>query len=109
MGHVPGCVLVGDAILKQTVDPEPGYAVKEVFFTKKGKNVYAILPAYPKNTIKLKDIRSTGKTKISLLGSEKKVNWKQKGDDIVVEMPALYMDDMPCDYAWTLKLENVAD
>lgn len=99
----------GDAILKQTVDPEPGYAVKEVFFTKKGKNVYAILPAYPKNTIKLKDIRSTGKTKISLLGSEKKVNWKQKGDDIVVEMPALYMDDMPCDYAWTLKLENVAD
>lgn len=78
-------------------------------FTKKGKNVYAILPAYPKNTIKLKDIRSTGKTKISLLGSEKKVNWKQKGDDIVVEMPALYMDDMPCDYAWTLKLENVAD
>lgn len=91
------------------MDPEPGYAVKEVFFTKKGKNVYAILPVYPKNTIKLKDIRSTGKTKISLLGSEKKVNWKQKGDDIVVEMPALYMDDMPCDYAWTLKLENVAD
>ena len=36
-------------------------------------------------------------------------NIKQKGDDIVVEMPALYMDDMPCDYAWTLKLENVAD
>ena len=37
----------GDAILKQTVDPDPGYAVKEVFFTKKGNNVYAILPRYP--------------------------------------------------------------
>ena len=36
----------GDAILKQTVDPEPGYAVKEVFFTKKRKEWYnAILPA----------------------------------------------------------------
>lgn len=25
----------GDAILKQTVDPEPGYAVKEVFLPRK--------------------------------------------------------------------------
>lgn len=26
----------GDAILKQTVDPDPGYAVKEVFLRRKG-------------------------------------------------------------------------
>jgi alpha-L-fucosidase len=41
----------GDAILKQTVDPDPGYAVKEVFFTKKGNNIYAIMPRYPKNKL----------------------------------------------------------
>ena len=62
----------GDAILKQTVDPDPGYAVKEVFFTKKGNNVYAILPRYPKNKIVLKDIQTTGRTKITLLGSDKR-------------------------------------
>lgn len=44
----------GDAILKQTVDPDPGYAVKEVFFTKKGNNIYAIMPRYPKNKIVLR-------------------------------------------------------
>lgn len=99
----------GDAILKQTVDPDPGYAVKEVFFTKKGNNVYAILPRYPKNKIVLKDIQTTGRTKITLLGSDKKVQWKQKGNDIEVIMPLLYVDELPCDYAWVLKLEKISE
>ena len=86
----------GDAILKQTVDPDPGYAVKEVFFTKKGNNVYAILPRYPKNKIVLKDIQT-------------KVQWKQKGNDIEVIMPLLYVDELPCDYAWVLKLEKISE
>ena len=47
----------GNEILKQTIHPEPGYAVKEVFFTKKGNDVYAILPQYPKPTVILKGIK----------------------------------------------------
>ncbi len=30
----------GNEILKQTIHPEPGYAVKEVFFTKKKEMTY---------------------------------------------------------------------
>ncbi|MCS2373042.1 hypothetical protein NXV16_00060 [Bacteroides fragilis] len=54
----------------------------------------------------LKDIQTTGRTKITLLGSDKKVQWKQKGNDIEVIMPLLYVDELPCDYAWVLKLED---
>ena len=97
----------GNEILKQTINPEPGYAVKEIFFTQKGNNIFAILPKYPKTEIILKGIKTSNKTKISILGSEKKILWKQKGDNIIIKMPFLYYDEMPCDYAWTLKLQNI--
>lgn len=82
---------------------------KRLFLIKKGNNVYAILPRYPKNKIVLKDIQTTGRTKITLLGSDKKVQWKQKGNDIEVIMPLLYVDELPCDYAWVLKLEKISE
>lgn len=100
--------VAANAILKQTVDPDPGYAVQEVFFTSKGKStVYAILPRYPKEALVLKEVRSTGKTKITLLGSGKPVGWEQKGNDIWVTLPVLSFDELPCQYAWTLKIEHV--
>ena len=37
----------GDGILKQNQYPYLGYAVKEVFFRKKGNNVYAIPATIP--------------------------------------------------------------
>ncbi|WP_455593028.1 alpha-L-fucosidase [Bacteroides sp.] len=98
----------GNAILKQTVDLEPGYAVHEAFFTSKGTStVYAILPRYPKDVFVLRGVRSTGKTKITLLGSDKPVQWEQKGKDIHVTLPVLTFDELPCRYAWTLKMEHV--
>ena len=42
-----------------------------------------------------------------MLGLDKKIVWKQKGEDIVITVPSLYYDEMPCNYTWTLKLENV--
>lgn len=47
--------------------------------------------------------------KFSCWDQRRRLTGSKKENDIVVEMPALYMDDMPCDYAWTLKLKNVAD
>ena len=96
----------GNAILKQTVDPDPGYAVQEVFFTSKGDNIYAILPKYLKSIV-LKDIYSTSQTKISLLGCDKEVEWKQEKDNIRITMPFLSFEELSCNYAWTLKLEKV--
>lgn len=97
----------GNAILKQTVDPDPGYAVQEVFFTSKGEDVYAILPKLPKGTLVLKDVQAGRKTRITLLGSEQEIRWKQKGKNLIVTFPSLTAEELPCAYAWTLKLEKV--
>ena len=67
----------GNAILKQTVNPEPGYATQEVFFTCKANNLYAILTNYP-DKITLKDVKSTSHTIINLLGYPDKLRWEQK-------------------------------
>lgn len=97
----------GNAILKQTTDPDPGFAVKEAFFTAKGSSVYAILPKYPKKEIILKDMQSRAKTQITLLGYNGKLQWKQVNNNIIVEMPIIPFNEIPCQYAWCLKLENI--
>ncbi len=97
----------GNSILKQTVDPDPGFAVKEAFFTAKNNAVYAILPKFPENQVILKDIRTSSKTKITLLGYDKTLKWKQNGNNIVIEIPTIPYSKVPCQYAWTLKLEYV--
>ncbi|WP_282456994.1 alpha-L-fucosidase [Chitinophaga sedimenti] len=37
----------GEYILKQTTNPDPGFAVKQAFFTTKDNNLYAITPLLP--------------------------------------------------------------
>lgn len=98
----------GDAILAQTVCPEKGQAVKEAFFTQSVKgDVYAILPVLKSGKFVLKNIQSTNNTRISMLGLNKTLLWKQKGKNIEVTIPVIEYGEAPCDYAWTLKMENV--
>ena len=56
-----GNYLGGDYILKQTIDPSPGKAVKELFFTKKGEDIYAISPKYPKDELTIKGVKPSKK------------------------------------------------
>src|SRR5699024_4900254 len=43
--------LGSDYILKQTVDPARGQAIKEAFFTRKEDNLYVIAPNWPKEKL----------------------------------------------------------
>ena len=76
-------------IMKLTVDPDPGKAAKQIFFTSKSDTLYAICPKYPAGQLVIKDVQSTRKTTISMLGLDKKVSWKQRGNDIEVNVPEL--------------------
>lgn len=97
----------GNAILKQTVNPDPGYAVQEAFFTSKANNLYAILTSYPNDKITLQDIKSTSLTTIHLLGYSNELKWEQKGKNLIVYLPQLTFTEMPCNYAWTLKITHI--
>ena len=55
----------------------------------------------------MKNSRTSSKTKITLLGYDKTLKWKQNGNNIVIEIPTIPYSKVPCQYAWTLKLEYV--
>ena len=93
----------GNAILKQTIDPDPGYAVQEAFFTQKGDATYAILTAY-KDCFVWKNKQLAPGAVITLLGYDRPLEWEQTGSDITIHLPRLLPDEMPCDFAWILKL-----
>ncbi|MCG8476167.1 MAG: alpha-L-fucosidase [Cytophagales bacterium] len=95
-----------DYILKQTVDQQPGKAVKELFFTQKGKNVYAIIPKWPGNKVVLREVDFAPGTKVSLLGVKGRLKWKKQGKKVTVYMPAFNPNwGLPAE-AYTLKIEK---
>jgi len=93
-------------ILKQTVDPDPEFAVKEVFFTKKPGVLYCILPKYPKESIVIKNVHPSASVKITMLGYAPALNWARTQDGIRVEVPALVPGEIPCQHAWTIKIQD---
>jgi len=99
--------LGGDFLLKQTLNPDPGVAVKEVFFTKKGGDVYAIVPKLPEGKLLLKGITPQSDTRVSLLGTKKMFRWEKVREGMRIIVPPLLAKEIPCEHAWVFKLTNV--
>ncbi len=97
-----------NAILKQTVDPDSGYAAQEVFYTWKAPCLYAILPKISEEKVILKNLQSNSETQIEMLGFKGRIQWKQKKDNIEVVLPRFEVNNLPCLYAWTLRITNVS-
>jgi alpha-L-fucosidase len=94
----------GDVMLKLTEDPDPGYAVREVFFTQKGDVVYAIIPKWPGNgKFVLKDMHLDGK-KVTLLETGETLKIKQAGKNTVVELPTFNPQKIKSQYAFVIKI-----
>lgn len=94
-------------IMKLTMTPDEGMAVKEIFFTKKGDHLYCILPRFPDKQLVIKDLNLERSSQISLLGIPGSLKWKQRGDHIYIDIPEINPSDLPCDYAYTIKIEGV--
>jgi len=72
--------------------------------------VYAITLAWPKdNELILAAVTSTTQTKVSMLGYEPSMKWtsREPSGGIVIHVPAINKNEMPCDWAWVFKLDNV--
>lgn len=99
----------GDMLLKITIDPDPGYAVKEVFYTynANSNNLFAIFPRYPSDKkLILKDITLPAGTSISFLSTKEKLNWQQAGNNIEVSLPDYDPNKIKLPYAYAIKIEN---
>ena len=105
----------GDLLLKLTVDPEPGYAVKECFFTYNAdhNDLYAILPKWPSavggsgasaTTFTIHNLTLTPGTPIQLLETKDDLVWHQQGNDCVIDLPGFDPNKIKSQFAFVIKI-----
>jgi len=92
-----------------TVDPDPGYAVKEFFFTynEKKNDLYAVFPKYPSaRKLIIKDIQLPARTTINFLSTGEQLSWQQQGNNIEISLPEYDPSKMKSPYAYVVKIGN---
>jgi alpha-L-fucosidase len=83
------------------------YTSNDIRFVKKGDFVYAIVLAIPTEDVrivtlaKVSNVLNKAVARVTLLGSDDKVTWRQGADALVIAKPA----KMPCDYALAFRIE----
>lgn len=95
-------------LLKQTLYPDPGYAVKEMFFTYKNNTLYCLLPKYPdNNTVTLNDLVLKKEATVTLLCTGQQLSWKDSNGHVIITMPPYHPDKIKVADAYVLKVTNV--
>jgi alpha-L-fucosidase len=107
---VDGWKTAGDALLKQTLDPDPGFAVKEVFFTHSPKTraLYAILPQYPADKkVVLRNLTLPVSTEVMLLATKDKLKWENtSGNTVTITLPEYNPTKMKSPEAFVIRIAN---
>lgn len=75
-----------------------------LFFTRKGKNLYAIATRFPDKPITLANIKAP--EKVSLLGYTGKLKTSFKNNSLTIQPPAFTGPDNTSADAWVFKIEN---
>jgi len=82
---------------------KPEFTSRDLRFTTKGKNLYAIVMAWPQNRrLVVKSLAGHKIKRVDLLGYGK-VKWQPSPDGLEVALP----DTVPCDFAVSLKIQGV--
>ena len=89
-----------------TSKPTPAHAVVEAFFTAKGNVLYVLVPWWPKGEFVVKGLKLNPKSEITMLGLKGTLKWRQVRDDVAVLIPSLSADELPCEYAYVLKVNR---
>ncbi len=99
----------GDVMLKLTVNPDPGFAVKEIFYTYNANTntLYAIFPRYPADRqLLLKDIVCPPGSRVHFLSTGEILSAKQAGENTLVSLPEYDPNKIEAPYAYVIKIEN---
>ena len=78
-----------------------------VHYTSKGDDVYAICLTWPGITLKLDHPVTTQQTQITMLGYGPAVNWKSAHTGLVIDVPLISFNELPCRNAWVFKLTGL--
>jgi alpha-L-fucosidase len=95
-------------ILEQTVSPPPGQARKEVLFTFKNGTLYAITPKWPGAELRLKDVKTSGKTKVTFLATGAALPWRAEDNDVIVTLPQFDPNVLAGQHAYVFRVSDIA-
>jgi alpha-L-fucosidase len=84
--------------------PTNGFAVKQVFFTKKPDALYAITVGWPGKELVLRDIKVPADAIVTMLGVPGTLKKSIHGNTLTITTPDLAPDAAPCLYAYTFKI-----
>ncbi len=87
------------------------YKEGKVCLTQKDNAIYAIYLAEENETqmpskIWLSSIKLNKNDTLSLLGTNRKLNWEKVGNGFMVEIPENLQKSPPCNYAWVIKINK---
>lgn len=102
-----------DPILKLTIDPDPGFAVKEIFYTwnPDTRSVYAIFPKYPndkKLILKGVQLPTTG-AEVTFLATKEKLKAENLAGNIVITLPEYNPNKIKTPQAFAVKISGFGD
>ncbi len=72
------------------------------YFTRKGKQVYAIHWGWPDAQMIIPNVNAKPGSVVRMLGIQEPLSWKQQDKQLVVQMPAM----RPCRYAFTIAIHE---
>ena len=81
----------------EAINPETN---KTIFFTKKNRDLYVICLDWPDDNVVLKGVKAVDKIKVQLIGTEKLVQFKASGGNLVITPPVLTPDDYQLAYVF---------
>ena len=111
-GEVPKVEYGGEYMVKYDINDVTGdrngdSAVIYAFFTTKEDTLYVISPRWPAEIFRVKNVKTSKDTKVTMLGVKGDLKWDYVADDIVITTPDFKPGQEPCDFAYTFKITNV--
>ena len=96
-------------ILKMAgLEPEGGMARKMVFFTRKGADLYAILPGFPNGPFTLEGVSAPAGASVTMLGVNGDLDWQQSQGGLQIAPPDIAPAALPSRHAFVFKVAGGA-
>ncbi|HUS87191.1 MAG TPA: alpha-L-fucosidase [Bacteroidales bacterium] len=81
-------------------------ANQTLYFTKKDKILYLFFTDWSAGRLDIDLEAGTIVTNVSILGLEKPVKWTQDKSRLIIELPQVNINEAPCMFAWSVKIES---
>jgi alpha-L-fucosidase len=84
--------------------PKDGRAVKQLFFTRKPDALYAITTGWLAPEVTIKNVKLPPTCNIVMLGVPGSLSYKTEGNNLVISVPRLEPNQLPCQHAYVFKI-----